>query len=219
MGKLANPYRVGTVYHNIAQEKPLLYQYQYIMEIVGGGTFYIDDNFRQFTLFDKDDANPDTCFAYWVKGQVAIPAFDIKSATAKFYSMKFNIPACRTYGHDLSLTLMTDQDLTFYKKLDTWLQLISRLNIDGGGLKTIPTIKMRLLLLNSQHDKFIDSFVFEGCWINSLGGLNFEYTEGQSKLMDLTATFKYQYAYRDPEFDLANDPLGTARILAAAGTI
>jgi len=88
---------------------------------------YLDYNFKQFTLFDKDESNPDTCIAYWVQDGPKIPAFEIKPATTQFYSQKFSVPACKIYGHELNVNIILDQDLTMYKKLETWLKMISRL--------------------------------------------------------------------------------------------
>lgn len=122
------------------------------------------------------------------------------------------------YEHNFQTKILLDQDLTMYNKLDTWLKMISRLQLSGGGMKTIPTIKMRIRLLDSEHQYFTTSIVMEGVWINKLGPINLKYAAGDATPLTVDVEFRMQYYYKDDdEQNLSMDPLSQAKILAAYG--
>lgn len=216
---VTNPYHLGNFYNNITKQLPLLYQYQYILEFVGGGTYYdaSGGQFKKFTLFDHDQNNPDQNFSYWAQS-ASIPKFTIPVAKTRFYATDFRVPACMTYDHQFSTKILLDQDLTMYNKLDTWLKIISRLQLSAGGLKTIPTIKLRIRLLDSEHQYFTTSIVMDGVWIKKLGDISLQYKEGDSSPINVNVDFSIQYYYRDDDPQtLQMDPLSQAKIMAAYG--
>jgi hypothetical protein len=176
---VTNPYHLGTVYNNITKAKPLLYKYQYILEFVGGNGFWDSGAFKTFSLFDNDDKNPDQNFTYFAQGG-KILNFEVPPAKVNYYATEFRVPGCIKYAHDFSTDILLDQDLTLYNKLDAWLKMISRLQLSGGGIKVIPTIKLRLRLLDSEHQYFTTSFVYDGVWINKLGNIALAYKAGDA---------------------------------------
>lgn len=209
-----NKYHLGSYYNNITKKKPLLYKYQYILDFVGNGGFWLDSDFKPFTLFNDNPDNPDQNFSYWAQS-ASIPGFNINKADVNFYGGKFHVPACKTYEHDFSCQILLDQDLTMYKKLDTWLKMISRYELSGGGIKVIPTCKLRIKLLDSEHQYFTTSFVMEGVWIKSLSSVAFEYSGPDVSPLMVNAGFSMQYYYEDKDLDLTMDPLSQAKVLAA----
>jgi hypothetical protein len=107
-----------------------------------------------------------------------------------------------------------------YNKLDTWLKMISRLQLSGGGIKVIPTIKLRLRLLDSEHQFFTTSIVYDGVWINKLGAINLKYAAGDATPLTVDVEFRMQYYYKDDDpQSLEMDPLSQAKILAAYGEL
>lgn len=209
-----NNYHLGSFYSNITKQKPLLYQYQYVLDFVGNGGFWLDSDFKPFTLFNDDPDNPDQVFSYWAQS-AQIPGFELTKANVPFYGAQFHVPACQKYTHDFSCQILLDQDLTMYKKLETWLKIISRYEISGGGIKVIPTCKLRVKLLDSQHQYFTTSIVMDGAWITGLDAVSFKYNGPGVQPLMVNAKFKIQYYYRDDNLDLTMDPLSQARILAA----
>ena len=142
--------------------------------------------------------------------------FNINKTDVNFYGAKFHVPACKTYEHDFSTNILIDQDMIMYKKLETWLKMISRYEISGGGIKVIPTCKLRVKLLDSEHQYFTTSVVMDGAYITSLAATTFDYNGGPDVTpITVAATFKIQYYYRDDDLDLTMDPLSQARVLAA----
>ncbi len=216
---VTNQYPLGTVYNSITKAKPLLYKYQFILQFIGGNGFWDAGTFKSFTLFDNDTNNPDQNFTYWAQS-ATIPEFNIPSQKVSFYASQFRVPTCMTYKHDFETKILLDQDMTMYNKLDTWLKMISRLQLSGGGIKTIPTIKLRIRLLDSEHQYFTTSIVLDGVWIKELGNIKLEYKAGDANAMTVNAKFAVQYYYKDDdEQNLSMDPLSQAKILAAYGEL
>lgn len=210
-----NLYHLNSYYNNITKKKPLLYKYQYVLDFVGNGGFFVDQDFKPFTLFNDNPDDPSQTFSYWAQS-ASIPGFNINKTDVNFYGAKFHVPACKTYEHDFSTNILIDQDMIMYKKLETWLKMISRYEISGGGIKVIPTCKLRVKLLDSEHQYFTTSVVMDGAYITSLAATTFDYSSGPDVTpITVAATFKIQYYYRDDDLDLAMDPLSQAKILAA----
>ena len=209
-----NLYHLNSYYNNLTKKKPLLYKYQYVLDFVGNGGFWVDQDFKPFTLFNDNTDDPSQNFSYWAQS-ASIPGFNINKTDVNFYGAKFHVPACKTYEHDFSTNILLDQDMTMYKKLDTWLKMISRYEISGGGIKTIPTCKLRIKLLDSEHQYFTTSIVMDGAYITSLAAAQFEYSGPDVGPLTVAATFKIQYYYRDDDLDLTMDPLSQAKVLAA----
>lgn len=105
--------------------------------------------------------------------------------------------------------LLIDQELTQYKKLQAWLDLISDLSKSGGGRKIIPNCQAKLNLLDNTMQKVNKTFVFEGIYITKLGQIELKPSDGGAETAACTATFTYQYFYEatDLENPTSADPL------------
>ena len=94
-----------------------------------------------------------------------------------------------------------------YDKMKQWMRDLSDLKKDGGGTKKIPNVDLRLNLLDPTHQFFTTSFVMVGVWPASVSDFKLEYKDGESNPLQLNVSFKYQYCYRDDNFDTSADPL------------
>jgi hypothetical protein len=97
--------------------------------------------------------------------------------------------------------------MIMFDKLKRWMNHISDIKNNGGGTKKIPNVDLRLNLLDSTHQKFTTSFVMVGVWPTSISETSLAYKNGDNNALTLTASFKYQYCYRDDNFDTSADPL------------
>ena len=79
MSVLKNEHHLGRFYNLITKNKPLLYNYQYILEFVEGGTYWEGGQWKKFDLFDHNDNDPANNFTYWAGG-ATIPSFDLTKA-------------------------------------------------------------------------------------------------------------------------------------------
>lgn len=97
--------------------------------------------------------------------------------------------------------------MIMFNKLKAWMKHISDIKYNGGGTKKIPNVDLRLNLLDSTHKHFTTSFVMVGVWPTSMSEIKLAYKDSDNTPLQLTANFKYQYCYRDDNFDTSADPL------------
>jgi hypothetical protein len=94
-----------------------------------------------------------------------------------------------------------------YDKMKQWMRDLSDLKYNGGGTKKIPNVDLRLNLLDSTHQFCTTSFVMVGAWPAAVSELKLDYKDGDATPLQLAVSFKYQYCYRDDNFDTSADPL------------
>ena len=203
----ANDYNIQAFYNQIMKTRPMLYGYQFILEFVQGGQMGNDSiGYEQFDLFNNKET-PDNNFTYYAQS-ASLPKFQINKATASYYGTQFRVPTTIQYDHNYTVKILIEQDMIMYEKLRLWMRKISDLRLNGGGIKTIPSVAMRLNLLDSTHQVFTTSYVLEGVWPSNIPSINLEYKQDDTTPIMLDCQFKYQYCYRDDDFDTSNNPLG-----------
>jgi len=76
-------------------------------------------------------------------------------------------------------------------------------------------------LLDNTMQNIQKVFVMEGVWIQSLGQVQFNYSNGGAQLATCAATFEYQYFYpaEDAEKPTESDPLAMANVMKALGNM
>lgn len=193
-----NDYNLKSFYANIMKENALLYKYQFIVEFIG---------LDEYGITDPTDAAKN--ITYYVKS-ANVPGYDLVTGKTTFLGTEFRMPGVLKYGQNWSCKVLLEQNLFAYKGLQTWRRAISRLEIDGGGIKVIPNVKARISILSADHQSCVNSYILEGVWIKKLGKLDFKYgTNGGENPMECDVEFRYQYSYPDPDFkaDFGNDPL------------
>ena len=193
----SNPYNLKAFYTNIMKENALLYKYQFIVQFIG---------LDEYGITDSTDASKN--ITYYVQS-AKIPGYTLANGKTTFLGTEFRIPGVLTFDHNWSVQVLLNQSMFAYKGLQTWRRSISRLEIDGGGIKTIPNVQARISLLSPDHQSLVKSFILEGIWIKSLGELQLKYTNGGGEPLKCSAEFRYQYVYPDPDFNMQGDPLAT----------
>jgi hypothetical protein len=180
-----NDYHIRTFYNQIAQKHPMLLEHQFVIE------FIEDDNTPvKLTTGKMDD------IAYFAQS-ATIPKYSISVAKMVYYGTEFRQPGVKTYDHNWSCDILIDRDLTIYNKLKAWREQISSLKLSGGGVKTIPNVKLRVSILDSTMQTKQTSFILEGVWPSKMPSLELGYENGDATPMKVGIEFKYQYAYED----------------------
>ena len=192
-----NPYNLKAFYTNIMKENALLYKYQFIVQFIG---------LDEYGITDSTDAAKN--ITYYVQS-ANVPGYQLVNGKTVFLGTEFRIPGVLKFNHSWSVQMLLNQSMFSYKGLQAWRRNISRLEIDGGGIKTIPNVKARISLLSPDHQSMVNSFILEGVWIKQLGDLQLQYTNGGAEPLKCQAEFRYQYVYPDPDFSMNGDPLAT----------
>lgn len=202
-----NTYHIADFYKAITQKKPLQYAHQWILQFIAplGQTGKISDGDN---AFGRKDSTEVQCFTYWAQS-AEIPQQTIGQVNVKFLANDFVVPGTVKYDQKWQTKIIMDQDLTQYKKLQAWHQLISDFSKSGGGKKVIPNVQCKASLLDNTMQNIKTTFILEGVWLQELGAVTFDYSNGGNQLAECTATFEYQYFYKaeDPAAPTDSDPL------------
>lgn len=202
-----NTYHIADFYKTIAQKHPLQYGHQFILQFIAPlgqtGTILQGDN-----AFGRKDHTNVQCFTYWAQS-AQIPQITITQANITFLANTFVVPSVIKYGESWDTKILMDQDLTQYKKLQSWQRLISDFSKSGGGKKVIPNVQAKVSLLDNTMQNIKNTFIMEGVWLTQLGNVQFQYKEGGDSIATCTAKFEYQYFYKadDLEAPTDSDPL------------
>lgn len=191
-------------YTNITKKRPLLNGHQFVVQFIGGGsaagaslTSYSNKLGALFT--------GQQMFSYYAQG-ASIPTATLGKATANYFAGKFHVPTVRTWDHNWSTQLILDQDLFMYHVIREWMDLMSSYRFNGGGLRVLPDVNLRVKVLDSTHQHFTTSFVLCGVWPKDIGQIQLQYQDS-AQVNQLSVSFSYQYSFEDPDLDMSTDPL------------
>lgn len=193
-----NTYNLMEFYKNITQAHPLRYGHQFTVEFLGESLNGLTGDFTASHATDVVNN-----ITYYVQSS-KIPAVDISSAKVNYFAAGFEIPGVVKYPDSWDVEVLLDQDLTQYKRLQSWMEAMSSFEMSQGGSKTIPHVVAHVNLLDSTMQRVVKTYVMEGVWIQKLGDVEFKYEEGSSTIAKCTCTFTMQYWYDYDE----GDPLG-----------
>jgi len=192
-----NEYHLKNFYGNLITKNALLYKYQFIVQFFGS-------DIEPYGFTGKADAQNN--ITYFVQS-ANIPGTSLKNATTTFFGTDFRVPGVREYKHNWQVKILLNQELFGYKALQAWHRDISRLDIDGGGIKVIPNAYAKVDLLASDSKTITTSYILEGIWIKSLPELSLKYTNGGEQPMQVNCDFRYQYSYETTGDNQEGDPL------------
>ena len=200
---MRNSYNLMEFYKNITQRHPLRYGHQFTVEFFGDslGDLATTGNFGPSTPGDVKGN-----FTYYVQSS-KIPAVDINSAKVSYFAAGFEVPGVIKYPESWDVEILLDQDLTQYKRLQSWQEAMSSYKYSGGGSKTIPSVIAQVNLLDNTMQRIVKSYRMEGVWIADLGNVDFQYSEGASDIQKCKCTFTMQYFYELKDGSDQGDPL------------
>ena len=140
------PYNVKTFYTQITKNSPLLFKYQFQIELFAG------------------NENLTKGFTYYVQSG-SIPKFDITKGKVAYFGMNFNVPGTIKYEHDWKCKLLLDQNMTMYEKFRKSMLEFSNLKDNGGGpnARRIPNYDIHLNVLDNEQDIVKETYVLVRC--------------------------------------------------------
>lgn len=189
---------ISTFYTSIMKEKPLMFKYQ----------FLVDFSKTNIKISDQSDD-----LATYYAQSASIPKVELVKANTAFYGIQFRLPSTIKYEHDWTVKFLLNQNMKVYDSILLWMNSISNWDNSGGSVTTAgkglnqmgtATADLMFHLLDSEHNKVIDTFTLVGCWPTNIGELQLEYKQDDNTPMTFDCKFKYQYCYRGPD---TSDPL------------
>ena len=139
-----NIYDIKTFYTQITKRSPLLFKYQFTVE-----------------LFSGED-NQSKNLPYYVQS-ATLPKFDITKGKVAYFGINFNVPGTIKYEHDWKCKLLLDQDMTMYEWFRKSMKYFSDLKFNGGGNRQIPNWNLHLNLLNNENNNVLETYVLVRC--------------------------------------------------------
>ena len=139
-------YDVKTFYRQITRNSPLLFKYQFQIELFMDG-----DNITKK-------------FPYYVQS-ATLPKFDITKGKVAYFGMNFNVPGTIKYDHDWKCKLLLDQNMTMYETIRDYMWNFSNLEMNGGGpnARMIPNYEIHLNILDNEQNKVNETYVLVRC--------------------------------------------------------
>lgn len=137
-------YNINTFYNKITKTSPLLFKYQFTVELFSGET------------------NQSNNLPYYIQS-ATLPKFDITKGKVAYFGINFNVPGTIKYEHDWKCKLLLDQDMTMYEWFRTTMKSFSDLKFNGGGSRKIPNWNLHLNLLDNQHNIVKETYVLVRC--------------------------------------------------------
>ena len=190
-----NDYHVNKFYNDITKSSPLLYEYQFTVEFIGG----------PFAAIKSEQLGPVSNFTYFAQS-ASLPKYDITKAKVSYYGITFNTPGTIKYAHEWSCDILLDQKMYMYEIMRAWMRSLSDLRINGGGNRVIPNCDLKINILDSTHQYVLTTYRLVGIWPNNIGEIKLAYKGDDNTVQTAKFGFKYQYCYEEQK----GDPLAGA---------
>ena len=193
----ASNFNLKTFYKILTSDKSILYAYQFVTEFDG-----LDPSWGITNSMDAAEN-----ITYYIQSS-DIPGVSITTAKTAYLGTEFRVPGVKQYGHNWTANVLIVENFKIYDGFRRWQEYITSLKNDGGGQRAIPNVDIRISLLDPTSQKKTKSFVLAGAWVKSVGDLSLKYEQGGgSPIQNFPIELRYQYCYRDDNFDKATDPL------------
>jgi hypothetical protein len=199
---------ISDFYNKIQQSGGLRYGYQFLVKLFFDKAVfntrgaYSDKDlilFKQYGIngYEKIiDANPATKDDLTFFAQATqLPGTTLDATQVQYFAQGFRFPGIIKYDAQWSIDILLDQDLTIYKQLRIWQEMMSSIVRNSGGNKVIPNARGKLYLLDSYGDatKPDRIYAMEGIFPKEVPVINMQYTEGSSTIKTVKVQFALQY--------------------------
>ena len=131
-----------------------------------------------------------------------LPGKTINVVDVPYFGQNFKIPTNAEYGGEWSITCRCDTDLKLKKSIEKWMNKYSDLSQNGGGMKNVPDLNVRIDLLAHDLKTITDTYILVGCFPTSMGELGLDQSAADPVTIDLGLAFQYWFNEAD------QDPLG-----------
>ena len=204
-----NTHNLTTFYNGVMKGDSPLYAYQFV------ATFnFPEDQYKDLVDELQSNTEPANNLSYYIQTST-IPGVEVTTAKSTFFGTEFKFPGTVKYAHNFSCNILLTQDMRIYHILHAWMKHISDLHNNGGGNKSVPSIQIKIGVLNPTGDKIVRTIVLEGVWISKLGKISLKYNQGGGEpIKAFPIEFRYQYNYidSDNETDTTDpNPLGATK--------
>lgn len=134
---MANDYNIRNFYQNIAQNTPLLTEYQFLVTMIPGAgvaNYNLDQiDFKKLQLLCQS---------------AQIPQKTIATAQINYFGKNFSVPTSETPQHQWQTRIILTNNMDSYHELRKLMLRFSSLENNMGGIRTIPNLDIVVDVLN-----------------------------------------------------------------------
>lgn len=182
---MANDYNIRNYYQNIAQNTPLLTEYQFLVTMIPGAgveNYGLDSiDFKKLQLLCQS---------------ARIPQKQIQTQDVNYFGKRFSVPTSEQPQHEWATKIILTNRMDSYFELRKLMLRFSSLENNMGGIRTIPNLDIIIDVLNqfSEIDDNEPRIVLKGCYPRTLEPIPLQYQESAAAITP-NVTFVYQYSY------------------------
>lgn len=182
---MANDYNIKNFYQQVAQNIPLLTEYQFLVTMIPGAgveNYGLDSiDFKKLQLLCQS---------------AQIPQKTIQTQDVNYFGKRFSVPTSESPQHTWQTNIILTNRMDSYYELRKLMLRFSSLENNMGGIRTVPNLDIIVDVLNqfSEIDDSQPRIVLKGGYPTQLDHISLVYQDN-SELIKPNVTFTYQYSF------------------------
>lgn len=202
---------IADFYNEIQSHKGLRYSYQFLVKLdfeqrmfdpSNRGRYSEIDNvlisqygFNLDTLGELTNPNPSKPEnnLTFLAQSTSLPQTKIGTVPVAYFAQGFRFPGLIEYDKQWTINILLDQQLTIYRQLRLWQEMMSSIARNSGGNKTIPNVRADIQLLNQYGNQIERRYFVEGIFPTDVPNIDMTYNQGSSNIKRIDVQFQMQY--------------------------
>ena len=174
------------------EEHGLRYKYQFIVRLAFNQMMFMNrgqytDNdrviFNQLGITDPytlnqltstDSKNIENNLTFFAQS-TSLPQSELTTTEVTYFAQTFKFPGIVNYTNEWNVTILLDQQLSIYRQLKAWQEMMASIVRNSGGNKTIPDVRGDLQLLNNYGQQIDRRYTIEGIFPTDLPAISMKY--------------------------------------------
>ena len=198
-------------YNEIQNAGGLRYSYQFLVKLAFDQQMFDPTNRGQYSAVDNVllaqlGLNLDTLgeltvpnpqqtkndLTFFAKS-TSLPKTTITTAKVEYLAQSFELPGIVTYDKQWTINVFFDSQLSIYRELRLWQEMMSSIARNNGGNKTIPNVRADIQFLDNYGEEITRRYFVEGIYPTDVPEIQMNYKQGSSSIKEGAVTFAMQY--------------------------
>lgn len=171
---------IADFYNEIQSHKGLRYSYQFIVKLAFEQNMFDPSNRGQYSEIDNvllaqygfnlqtlgeltnpNPSKPENNLTFLAQS-TSLPQTKINTVKVDYFAQGFRFPGLIEYDKTWNINILLDQQLSIYRQLRLWQEMMSSIARNNGGNKTIPNVRGDIQLLDQYGRQIERRFFVEG---------------------------------------------------------
>lgn len=125
----------------------------------------------------------------------SLPGKTIVKQSVKFFGFDFNVPVNLTYDNTWTVKVLCDTKMEIHKEFERWMDTISSLAHNTGGLKgRVANTNAEIELLDEKlSDTPVKTYRMMGIYPTAIGKIQHDHNSNSIATFDVTLSYQYWY--------------------------